>query len=72
MQAVANVFRDWKCIQHAIANSCFWLAFLQIQVIQHSCFYILVPEYMQFNNLLQAICKMYAIRFDIHVVKSKR
>ena len=31
----------------------------------------LVPEYVQLNTLLWAICKMYAIRFDIHIAKQK-
>jgi len=29
----------------------------------------LVPEYLQVNTLLQAIFKMYTIRFDIYTVK---
>ena len=30
-----------------------------------------VPEYVQFNTMLQVIGKMYEIRFDIHLVKQK-
>ena len=31
----------------------------------------LVSEYVQFNALLGAFCKMYAIRFDMHIVKQQ-
>ena len=30
-----------------------------------------MPEYMQVNTLLWTICKTYAKRFDIHIVKQK-
>ena len=47
IQAIANVFQDWKCVQHTFTiHNCpffcflFWLAFLLIQVIRQSSFYI--------------------------------
>ena len=30
-----------------------------------------MPGYVQLNTLLRAICKIYAIRFDIHILKQQ-